>query len=188
MNIVLLRHGMPKIEKTLRMSAREFGLWVSAYNAAGIDNSSWPPPDAIQQANQCAVVVCSDLPRSLESAQALGVTDIHLCEPIFREMEMPYAKLAFPRLSPGLWSVLFRLAWLAGYSANAESFKEARKRARDCAKRLVELASRHGTVLLVGHGSLNWFIARYLAKWGWSAAGKPPRKYWQYGVYRYRPK
>lgn len=52
-----------------------------------------------------------------------------------------------------------------------------------CSERLAELASEHGTVLLVGHGSLNWFIARHLKKMGWSGPNKSPRKYWTFAVY-----
>ncbi|MCK6374106.1 MAG: histidine phosphatase family protein [Zoogloea sp.] len=183
MQIVLLRHGMPKVDKDRRCNAAEFGRWVSEYNAAGIDADCRPPQPAVDQANKCNFVVCSSLPRSLESARALGIESIGVCESVFREMDMPYANLRFPRLSLPVWSVLFRLIWAGGYSANAESFGAARKRARDCAKRLVELASVHGSVLFVGHGSLNWFIARYLRSMGWAGPRKAPRKYWEFGVY-----
>lgn len=186
MQIVLLRHGMPKIDKDRRLTASEFGLWVSEYNAAGIDIECRPPQHAIEQTDKCSFVVCSSLSRSLESAKALGIESIDLSEPMFREMDMPHAKLTFPRLSPGAWSVIFRLIWVAGYRTNAESFNQAKERARRCAERLAELASKHGTVLLVGHGSLNWFIAKYLKNMGWSGPRKSPRKYWEFSVYRYQ--
>jgi hypothetical protein len=32
-----MRHGKPKIDHRLRLSAAEFGVWVEKYNAAGID-------------------------------------------------------------------------------------------------------------------------------------------------------
>lgn len=184
MRIILLRHGAPKIERDLQLSASEFGRWVSDYNAAGIDDDCRPPPCSIEQANRCAFVVCSDLPRSLASARALGVDNIGAGESLFREMSMPHANWPFPRLPLPLWPVFFRLLWALGYSANAEeSFKQARGRARACSERLAELASEHGTVLLVGHGSLNWFIARHLKKMGWSGPNKSPRKYWTFAVY-----
>lgn len=186
MKIVLLRHGMPRIDQDRQLSAREFGLWVSEYNAAGIDGDCPPPRCAIEQAGRCAHVVCSSLPRSLESAKALGVANIGTGEPLFREMGMPHADLSFPRLPLFAWAVFFRLIWALGYSANVESFAQARKRARACAERLAELASVHGTVLFVGHGSLNWFIARHLKRTGWTGQRKSPRGYWEFGVYRYR--
>lgn len=184
--IVLLRHGMPKVDKDRRLNAAEFGGWVSEYNAAGIDTDCRPPQPAIEQASKCNLVVCSNLPRSLESARALGIETIGICESAFREMDMPYANLQFPRLSLSVWSVLFRLMWVGGYSANAESFDAARERARNCAERLMVLASIHDSVLLVGHGSLNWFVARYLKSMGWTGPRKAPRKYWEFGVYSYQ--
>lgn len=176
---------MPVIDQEQRLSATEFGQWVSAYNEAGINVGCAPSQDAIEQAKKCAFVVCSNLPRSLESAKALGLEDIDVCESMFREFDMPHANWRFPHLSPRTWAVVFRLLWAAGYSGNAESFGEARARARSCAERLTELASEHGKVLFVGHGSLNWFVARYLINMGWSGPAKAPRRYWEYGVYRY---
>lgn len=185
MEIVLLRHGRPKIDKDRRLSAAEFGLWVLEYNAASIDIDFKPPANAIEQASRCAFIVGSDLPRSLDSAKALGVENIGACQSIFRELAVPYAGWRFPRFSPTVWTVLFRFMWIFRYSTNAESFKEAKERARCCAARLASLASEHGTVLFVGHGSLNWFISRYLKKMGWSGPKKSPRNYWEFAVYRY---
>lgn len=184
LQIVLLRHGMPRIDKDRRLSAAEFGRWVAAYDLAGIDPSCAPPLAAIEQARSCGHIVCSDLPRSLESAAAMGIADIHRGEPLFREMGMPHARLSFPRLPVSAWSMLFRLLWAAGYAGKAESFAAARARARAGAERLVHLAAEHGTVLLVGHGSLLWFIARHLRKQGWSGPQAAPRKYWEFAVYR----
>jgi broad specificity phosphatase PhoE len=181
--IVLLRHGMPQIAKDRRLSAAEFGQWVSEYNDAGIDEACIRPSSAIEEARTCAYVVCSNFPRSSESARVLGL-EAYTCESMFREMDMPYATWHFPKLLPGAWSVFFRLIWVFGFSTNAESFREAGERARRCAEILAELAFEHGKVLFVGHGSLNWFISRQLKKMGWVGPQKAPRRYWEYGVYR----
>jgi broad specificity phosphatase PhoE len=181
-----MRHGKPKIDNDLRVSAEEFGIWVQKYNASGIDTAFPPSQLAIEQANLGAFTVCSNLPRSLESANALGLGGVGICDPAFREMEMPHAAWRFPKLPLVAWSVFFRLAWVLGYSANAESFKAARARARSCAKQLTDLAIAHDTVLFIGHGSLNWFIAKYLKGMGWQCAEEPPGKYWEFSVYRLR--
>ena len=179
-----MRHGKPKIVDTRRrLNAAEFGVWVEQYNAAGIDIECRPPREAVAQANQCVFTVCSNLPRSMESANALGVEHIGVYSPTFREMDMPHATWRFPTLSLQAWLVFFRLAWALGYSANAESFKSAKTRARSCAEQLANLASIHGTVLFVGHGSLNWFVARCLKRMGWLSADNSPKKYWEYSVF-----
>lgn len=176
---------MPKIDRDRRLSAAELGIWVAAYNAAGIDLDLRPPQNAIGQASTCAFVMCSNLPRSLESAKALGLDNIGACESLFREVDLPYASWYFPRLPPSAWTVFFRLMWALGYSGNTESLSEAKARARRCAERLAELAAEHDRVLLVGHGSLNWFVARHLKRMGWSGPKKAPRRYWEFGVYSF---
>lgn len=181
--IVLVRHGKPKVDVGSRLSPAEFGRWVADYDAAGIDPDYPPPTAARAAARQCAAVVCSHLPRSQESARALGAQRIDVCEPMFREMEMPHGQAAFPKLPPSAWAVIFRLLWAAGYSARVESFLAARARARRCAERLVELAAAHGSVMLVGHGTLNWFIARHLARLGWRGPPRAPRRHWEFGIY-----
>ena len=185
MEIVILRHGKPKIETSGSVSASGFGLWVDAYNKTGIDNTHAPPPNAIAQAKACSVVVCSSLPRSIESANAIGAKNIDVHDSMFRECEMPYVDWSYPKLSVLGWSFVFRILQILGYSPNAESFKEARERACLCALRLSELAKKYESVLFVGHGSLNWLISKKLLRMGWVGPKNAGRGYWDYGVYRY---
>lgn len=183
MQIILMRHGRPAIEARRRLSARDFGIWVGHYNAAAIDPASPPTAEAIEQARQAAFVLCSTLPRSLTSAAALGIETPHGRDAAFRELEMPHADWRFPILPVGLWAVLFRLAWAVGYHRHAESFAAARARITTCANTLSQLAAEHGNVLFIGHGSLNWFIARALRQAGWRSSDSTPRQYWQYAVF-----
>jgi broad specificity phosphatase PhoE len=185
MEIVILRHGKPKIETPGKVTASDFRLWIAAYNKAGIDGTNAPSPSAIAMAKACSAVVCSNLPRSIESAKALGVRNIEVQDALFRECEMPYADWSYPKLSVRGWSFAFRVLQMLGYSSNAESFKDARKRANLCALRLSELAKKHGFVLFVGHGSLNWLISKKLLRMGWVSQKSAGRGYWDYGIYRY---
>ena len=186
MEIVILRHGKPKIGTGGRLSASAFGQWIAAYNKAGIDSTHAPSPIVIAQARTCSVAVCSSLPRSIESATLLGVNNIEVQDSLFRECDMPYADWDHPKLTVSGWSLVFRILQVLGYSSNAESFTEARHRAHRCALRLSELAQRHESVLFVGHGSLNWLISRRLLQMGWSGPGNSGRRYWEFGVYRYK--
>jgi broad specificity phosphatase PhoE len=183
MQIILMRHGRPAIDSQQRLSARDFGTWVGHYNAAAIDTASRPPAEAIEQARQAAYVLCSTMPRSLTSAAALGIQPPYGREAAFREMEMPHADWHFPVLPVGLWAVLFRLAWVLGFHRHAESFAAAKARAITCADSLSQLATAHGSVLFIGHGSLNWFIARALRRGGWHSADAAPRRYWQFAIF-----
>lgn len=185
MEIVLLRHGKPKIETRDNVTASDFGQWVHAYNRTGIDNTHAPSPITIAKAKACSAVVCSHLPRSIESAKALGVENIEMQDSLFRECDMPYADWTFLQLPVLWWSVVFRVLQILGHSANAESFREARERANLCALRLSELAKKHESVLFVGHGSLNWLVSRKLQRMGWVGPKSVGHGYWDYGIYRF---
>lgn len=182
-----MRHGRPAVDGKRRLSAREYGDWLRDYDAAAIDQRH-PPPRASQiLAETCHFAVCSDLRRSRESLDLLGTDAPMVSERMFREMEMPYAQWRFPRFTIGFWSIFFRLIWVLGFASHAESFPSARKRAADCADRLIGLAEQHGDVLFVGHGSLNWFIARQLHRQAWRSNGRAPRRHWQTCVFEAPP-
>lgn len=178
-----MRHGKPDINKNLWLNAHEFGLWVEQYNAAGLNADDLPPGEAVEQARMSTFIVCSDLPRSLESARALGIKRIDLSSSLFREFDMPSSAWRFPVLPLSLWLLIFRFAWIFGYSRNVESFKLAKTRAQLCAEELVNLSSTHETVLFVGHGSLNWFLAKYLNKLGFLSSEKSPSKFWGHSIF-----
>ena len=183
MQIVLLRHGKVNYPPIQILSAAGFSHWVNEYNSNGLDTASQPTPGAISIASQVNAVVCSDLPRSLESAQALQVNNVVLSDALFKEADLPVANWRFPLLSIRIWVIIFRLAWLFGYSSNSESFKEAKARAIKATLKLIELAEEHQSVLFVGHGLMNRFITSQLIKHGWKGPKTPGRKYWDYDVF-----
>lgn len=185
MKIVLLRHGMPDISTHKRIRANEIPAWIEKYNAAGLISSHRPTSEAIKVANQCNVVVCSDLRRSIESAHTLGLQDIHYIETIFREMNLPYSIFHSPKLPPVLWLVFFRILWSFGYSSNGESLREAKLRASNCASRLKEIAHTNESVIFVGHGFVNRYIAKELLHNGWQGPASPGLRYWDFGVYTF---
>ena len=185
MRIVLLRHGKPDVPKLGGVSASKIGQCIDAYNAAGVRLEDKPSNGAIEIANSCNVVVCSDLPRSIESAQALGVSEINHIESVFREMGLPFASFPSPKLSPVIWAAIFRTLWFMGFSSNSESLREAKIRALHGAGRLREIAEADGSVLLVGHGFVNRFIAKELLSTGWKGPACPGKKYWEFGVYEF---
>ena len=58
-------------------------------NSVGIEQNHEPPKELEVIAKECGAVVCSDLPCSVKSAEALGVKRIHVSDAIFREFECP---------------------------------------------------------------------------------------------------
>ncbi|WP_287602465.1 hypothetical protein [Thiothrix sp.] len=184
MKIILMRHGKPDFDFSRRVKATEFARIAHEYDTAGMVDH--PPIQAMEQAQQCNAVVVSDLIRSHLSAQALILENIVLSSTLFKEAPLPYPSSGNIKLSVSIWAVLLRVAWLLGYSQNSESFNAASNRAKEAAGVLMQLAEKHGSVLLVGHGVMNWLLAKELRKQGW--AGKTTSqggKHWGFGVYEY---
>ena len=180
--ITLLRHGRPTVELNGRLHAYQLGDIVKRYNQSGIRDT--PSPEVIQAISQNRLIVCSHLPRSVESAYALGFEDIHVSDTVFREVDLPYFDRGRLSLSVDTWSSLLRILSLFGFSRNGESYRMAIKRARVATTTLVDLAQRHSRVLLVGHGFMNYFIARELLSRNWTGPSKSGRNYWEYSTYR----
>ena len=185
MKIILLRHGKPQLQTPERIKANELHQWVNTYNSAGIDHIPAPPAELTQLAQQCNTVVCSDLPRSIESARLLGIENIDYTDSLFREMQLPYGNWRTPNASPMFWAVLFRTLWFLGYAKNGEHIKQAKHRAKQATHKLEELATASDSILFVGHGFMNRFIARSLLANGWAGPSQPGRHYWDYAIYEY---
>jgi len=182
MKITLLRHGKPAFELKGKVRARELGSIARSYDLSGI--ADLPLDETVLAVQGSQFVVCSHLPRSIESAKALGFSDIHLQDSLFGETTIPHFSRGSLSLPIGVWLVLLRVLWLFGFSKNGESFKQAKNRARLAADKLIDLAEMHHDVLLVGHGFINHFIAKELKQRGWQVSSKPGRNYWEYGVFK----
>ncbi len=174
----MARHGRVDIAACDKVTPLEFGQWVARYNRAGIYDSDIPDRCTVDRIKRCHYVVCSDLPRSIESARRLGIADIDLVSSDFRECEMPYSEWQWPELPIAVWSFLFRFLQFIGVSFTAESYSEAKKRSIVCARQLSWLAREHGSVLFVGHGALNWLLHKNLRRIGWSGPARVNRGYW----------
>lgn len=183
MEIILLRHGKPVIPPLNIINASAFNAWVNIYNSSGLCDTSKPTLRAINTAQKCNAVVCSKLPRSIESAIALNIKHITLISSIFNESGLPVANWRLVKLSPKAWAVLFRILWFFGYSRNSESFKQSKKRASDAADILVNLARIHERVLFIGHGVYNQLLANELKASGWTGSKRPETKHWSYSIY-----
>ena len=162
MEITLIRHGEPEYALKGRARSNEIASVVENYNLSGIKDR--PSQQTVQNVSHNRMVVCSDLIRSIESAKALGFDEIHHAKRLFREVEIPYFKSGNFSLSINSWGILLRVLSLFGFSRNGESLWMAKRRAKEATSVLIELAKEEQRVLLVGHGFINYFIAKELFK------------------------
>jgi broad specificity phosphatase PhoE len=180
--IVIIRHGKPSLPAWPGIKARELGNWIAAYNRAGIAEES-PPEKATSAVKTCTLIVTSDLLRSIESGKALGLQLPMISSELFREAGLPYGPITFVKMPPKMWALFFRILWSFGYEKNGESISAFKERSRRAAERLILLAREHGSVLFVGHGLINAFIARELLSAGWKGPGRMVTPYWARAEY-----
>ena len=185
MKIIFIRHGKPAVPELGKLSASEFHRWIKAYNLASLDTSHRPPDQLQDMAGLCNTIVCSNLRRSIESAEFLNIRKVDCINVIFREVELPCSTIPSPKLSPTIWFVLYRVLWFMGYTSNAESKSAAKRRAVTAANTLHNKALHNDTVLLIGHSIFNHFIARQLQTKGWQGSCSIFSKHWEISEFEY---
>lgn len=180
MEIILMRHGKPVLDRTGRITAAEMAQWIEHYNLSEVEHENIPIA-SVKLADTAAIIVASTASRALSSVRALGHT-VSVTDAVFCEAPLPFALWHFPRLPPYVWAAFFRLLWLFGYSRCSDSVQVTKVRAERAAQKLITLA-KDGPVLLVGHGIMNHLIAKELITLGWTSSTMQKSKYWSASAY-----
>lgn len=164
MQISLIRHGKSEHTTNKWINSKDFGLWVQEYDRKGILTELEVPVETLHVCKEADIIFTSHLARTIKSVHLADSSFVGTQDLIFREAELPTLTFvpSFVKLRPNAWAFLCRLLWLFGYSNEAESMLEAKKRAQQAAERLIQTAQTHEKVVLVGHGFFNMFIAKEL--------------------------
>ena len=180
MEIVLLRHGKPRIDLNGYLSVKELKQRVNDYNKSGIQSS---PDKEFKNKFSDHFVICSDLVRSTESAKELGLNNIHLSDVLFKEADLPHFDNNFLKLPVAGWLVLLRVLWLFGFKKNGESFLRAKERSKCAAEKLIALSQHNEKIIVVGHGLMNRLIGKQLQKKGWIEVERIGKRFWEFRRY-----
>lgn len=178
MQIVLIRHGKPADVNTQRITGYDIGRWVRHYNTRGITKETRPPKLVRELAATTNYLVTSDLPRAAESAAWIAESREVRSDPELREAGLPESLQLPIRLPPAVWLVLARVAWWFDWCNSEETIQMTRRRADRTANRLIELAAEYGSVMVVGHGTFNRFLAAQLRRHGWRGPKIVHARYW----------
>lgn len=186
MNIVIMRHGKPVLDleaiKHKKIPSSQLRQIVTEYENTDLDHFNIPLVNSQALAEKCGISVCSDLPRAVSSINALGLSKTNKIDPIYREPALPHIEWGFPKLTFFTWAIIFRFAWLCGFSKNGESIQAAKARAKLGAEKLEDLAKEQTSVLHVGHGIMNRLIIKELKRKNWKVIEHTGEKYWAYTV------
>jgi len=165
------------------------GEWIKHYNLSSVIHKERSRIQLFYGVSEKVFVVCSDLPRSIHSAEVVGYKNINVIDSIFREAELPELYIPLIKMKPHTWSMVFRIFWYFGVSLNVEPIKSFKLRVTSAAKALIKYSEENDEVLFIGHGIINRFIAKELMSYGWHRDQESNRnkhlgyKYWEYEKY-----
>lgn len=184
--VILIRHGQPAIALSPRASHREFGAYIDAYEAAGLNPESLPPREISDLVKELSFVFTSGRPRAHESARALAPHAELVMDALFAEAPLASPRIPLIRMKVPKWAVVARLLWHAGYHPEIENYATARARAAKAADILTARVMDGGAVALVAHGYFNAMIGRQLRKRGFERSGSHRVRYWNAVIYDWK--
>lgn len=180
--IVITRHGMPHVDRGVRIDHRGYRDWWANYDLSGLHPDEKPPEKLLRLAESSDVIYASTLQRAIHTAQMVaGGRDI-ITDPVFVEAPLPPPPIWGHR-SPGAWGVWARAAWMLGRHEDGESREEAEVRAQAAVSTLTAQALRGQNVLLCAHGWFNRMMRPILRKQGWREVEDCGDSYWSYRRY-----
>ena len=175
--IILIRHAKVDIDHGEKIDSASLKNWVASYDTANIVADSLPIQETINIAKNTDVLVTSSLRRAVDSAKVLGV-DIYERNALFSEALIPEVSIPFLKLKPRSWLVVLRVLLLFGLGKKDATLKASKLQAKKAMERLLELSDEYESVVLVGHGGMNWLIRKALMKEGWELDGKGSHENW----------
>ena len=175
--IILIRHAKVDIDNSKKIDSRSLKKWVYAYDTAPIHTDSQPANETLELVQNVDVVLTSTLRRTIDSAQVLGL-EVHEQNSLFNEAGIPEVNVPFVKLKPKNWLVILRVLLLLGLGKKDTSLKVSKSQAIKASQKLVVYSKEHDSVVLVGHGGMNWLIRKVLMQEGWVLDGKPSNTNW----------
>lgn len=175
MEIVLIRHGQPTLDKNVRLTSEQFADWLHAYNTCHINENN-KPPQSLTQKIASHYVVSSDMPRAIKSATLCAGKQPDLIIKSLKEVSIPQWSL--PLIANAYaWIIINGLMWALGLHGHVESVWLSRKRGKKATKKLLNVAQEKQNIAVFGHIIMNYYIAFQLVRHGWRASftGK---KFW----------
>lgn len=166
LQIILIRHGKPEINKNGWFGYKAAKNYVIAYDTVGVGKIDKLP--VILEPHEEVKIFSSSLFRAYDTSLK-----------IFNEKDTVYADSAFVEFQREIiplplilpikgWTGISRFFWMIGlHSSTVASFQTEKSRAKSVSELLDKAAIENRKVILVAHGLLNKYIVRYLKKNGW---------------------
>lgn len=191
----MVRHGHTEWQRSLFLSLSEYQRFSDSYDIASLSDRGRAIAYVLAERLPAALVLSSDLPRAVETAELLG-RGIRMVvkNPLFREVPLPrisghlFSYLQVPAI---VWSVVHRLFWVLGIGECREGPRASWQRAAAAAaaKYILDYLSLEKAIILVSHGWFMILLALYLRWRGLIEQGPlfPQVGYCAVTEYRLRP-
>ena len=166
LQIILIRHGNPEINRNGWFSYKGARKYIEAYDTVGVRPIIKPP--VILKPNEEVKIFSSSLFRAYDTALKVFGDDASITvDSAFIEFQREITPL--PLILPiKAWTGISRFFWMIGlHSSDIPSLRSEKSRAVIDAGLLEKAAIENTKVILVGHGFLNKYIVRDLKKNDW---------------------
>lgn len=166
LQIILIRHGDPEINRNGWFSYKGARNYIEAYDTVGVRHILKPP--VILEPDAEVKIFSSSLFRAYDTAlKVFGDDAVLIVDSIFIEFQREITPL--PLLLPIKgWTGLSRFLWMIGLHSNdIPGFRSEKSRVEIAAELLDKAARENKKVILVGHGFLNKYIVSNLKSNGW---------------------
>lgn len=184
MHIHLVRHGRSALVHDGRwFHWSDVGAYEDAYDAEGIREDDGPSSDLRKVVGSDPLVVASDLPRAIASAQRLTPEREIQFSPLLREIRLEPPRWIPGRLPIQMWDIFGHVQWSYRLFSNADH--EYVRRAREAVEWLVGHAERSSNVLAVTHGGFRRLLDARLVARGWRRTFEK-KSYENWSVWSYR--
>ena len=166
LQIILIRHGNPEIDKNGWFGYKAARNYIIAYDTVAVRPFDNPP--VILEVNEDVKIFSSCLFRAYDTAMKIFGEEYDInVDSAFIEFQREITPLPLILPIKG-WTGISRFFWMIGlHSSDIPGFKSEKSRARMDAGILEKAAKEYRKVVLVGHGFLNKYIVRDLKKKGW---------------------
>ena len=182
--ITLIRHAKVLANYDTKITASQMQEWVKHYNKAPID-TTLPSQEIINHIKKANYITSSTLPRAIDSLKLISITPDEISH-LFDEANVPDTNIGYIKLRPKNWLVFLRILMLLGMGKDDKSFVKTKQRAKKATQKLIELSNLHEDIAHLGHGGLNYLIAKELLSNGWKRVAKRGgNSNWGYQVFRY---
>ncbi|MES1158874.1 MAG: histidine phosphatase family protein [Terricaulis silvestris] len=183
--IVIVRHGEPDADRTVKIGWRDYQEWWAHYNRTGLKSNEHPPEKLLELGRTSHLIFASTLPRAIRTAEAVACGRDVITDPVFVEAPLPPPPM-WGKRTPRAWGVWSRIFWWMGRNDGEESRGHAELRAEAAVATLTARALRGENVMLCAHGWFNRMMRPVLKRQGWRCIYDGGDGYWAYRVYEKR--